>query len=74
MPRTFRLSTMRGPIKGVGMSSVEFKFLAMPNVDFEIRVSSIELEYAHILATKQVVSECWVSILHTSSEFVLKYQ
>ncbi len=27
------------------MSSVDFKFLAMPNVDFEMRVSSVELEY-----------------------------
>ncbi len=27
------------------MSSVEFKFLAVPNVDFEMRVSSVDLEY-----------------------------
>ena len=27
------------------MSSVDFKFLTMPNVDFKMRVSSVELEY-----------------------------
>ncbi len=27
------------------MSSVEFKFLAMPNVDFEMRVLSVRLEF-----------------------------
>ncbi len=30
---------------GVGRSSVGFKFLAMPDVDFKMRVSSVELEY-----------------------------
>ncbi len=27
------------------MSSVEFKFFTMRNVDFEVRVSSVDLEY-----------------------------
>ncbi len=35
------VNQMIGPIKG---GTIEFKFLAMPNVDFEMRVSSVELE------------------------------
>ena len=36
-----------GPIKG--SMNVEFQFLAMPNVDIEMRVSSIDLEYEQFL-------------------------
>ena len=34
-----------GPKGVVRMSGVKFKFLAMLDVDFEMRVSSVELEY-----------------------------
>ncbi len=56
--------TLIGPIKQG--TNVEFKFLAMPNVDFEMRVPSVDFEYeqskslyaygAHIICLLKVES------------------
>ncbi len=42
------------------MSSVEFKFLAMPNVEIEMRVLSVDLEYEGFIIFYESV-ECRVS-------------
>ncbi len=41
------------------MSSVNFKFLAMPNVDFKMRVSSVELKYR--VPSVRLILECQMS-------------